>query len=83
MVLNGSGQTGPMHESWQHLFTDSADNFLSFPMPTHTNDFGNHNDGYGHLKTAFARSSADSQKSQSSIGLSFDMVPDSGEIYNF
>jgi hypothetical protein len=31
---------------------DSVGLYPSFPMPTHTHIFGNHNNGYSHLKTA-------------------------------
>jgi hypothetical protein len=29
---------------------DSTGNLLSFSMPTHTHDSGNHSNGYGHSK---------------------------------
>jgi hypothetical protein len=57
-----------------------------FSMLTHTHDFNNHSDDYGHSKTALMRwlyghsktalmwSLADSQKSHSSMGLNFNMV---------
>jgi hypothetical protein len=48
---------------------DSEPNVLSFPTLTHTHDFGNHSDGYGHLKTVFMQSSMDHRTSDSSIGL--------------
>jgi hypothetical protein len=51
---------------------DSAANLRSFPTPTHTHDFSNHNNGYIHSNTTFMRSSAGSQKSQSSIGLTLN-----------
>jgi hypothetical protein len=51
-------------------------------MPTHTHDFSNNSDGYSHSKAAFV-SSVGSQKSQLSMDLSFDIVPDSGGIYDF
>jgi hypothetical protein len=35
---------------------DFTANLLSFPSPTHTHDYANHNDGYGHPKTALVRS---------------------------
>jgi hypothetical protein len=40
-----------------------------FSTSTHTHDFSNHSDGYGHSKTAFVWSSADHRESNSSIGL--------------
>jgi hypothetical protein len=62
---------------------NSAAHLLNFLTSTHTHDFGNHNNGYDHLKTTFVRSSLNRRKSQSSISLSFNMIPDSGEIYDF
>jgi hypothetical protein len=56
-----------MRETWQGLFTYFVANFLSFSMPTHTYDFGNHNDGYDHSKTALVRSLADRRKLVSSM----------------
>jgi hypothetical protein len=51
--------------------------------PTHTHNFGNHSDGYDHLMTAFVQSPADHRNSESMIGLSFDTILDSSEIYDF
>jgi hypothetical protein len=52
-------------------------------FPTHTHDFGNHNNGYDYSKTTFMQSLVDSRESHSSTGLNFDMVPNSDEIYEF
>jgi hypothetical protein len=38
------------------LTTDSAANLLGFSMSTHTHDFNNHINGYGHSKTTLVRS---------------------------
>jgi hypothetical protein len=46
---------------------DFVANLLSFTMSTHTHDFGNQNNGYGHLMIANARSSADCRKTESSM----------------
>jgi hypothetical protein len=48
---------------------DSAANLHIFSTSTHTHDFSNHSDGYGHSNTAFVWSSADHRESNSSIGL--------------
>jgi hypothetical protein len=40
-----------MSESWIGLTTDSAANFLFFSTPTHTHDFDNYSNGYGHSMT--------------------------------
>jgi hypothetical protein len=48
---------------------DSIASLLNFSMPTHTHDFGNHGDGFGHSKTSLIRSLADRRKSDSSMGL--------------
>jgi hypothetical protein len=45
---------------------DSVGHLLSFLMPTHKHVSGNHNNGYGHLKTVDMQSSADCRKSDSS-----------------
>jgi hypothetical protein len=47
---------------------NSAASLLSFSTPTHIEDFGNYNIGYGRSKTAFVQSLADHQKSDSSTG---------------
>jgi hypothetical protein len=44
---------------------------LRIPTLTHTHVFGNHNNGYGHLKTAHVQSSAGHHKSESSMVLSW------------
>jgi hypothetical protein len=69
------------HETWQGLFTDSVGNSLSFPTPTHTHIFYNHWNGYGHLKTADVRSSADYQQNHQQFWLGLDFGI--GEDYDF
>jgi hypothetical protein len=54
-------------ETWWGLFTDSIDHLLRFPTPTDTHVSGNHNNGYGHLKTADVRSSVDYRKTEPSM----------------
>jgi hypothetical protein len=49
--VNFSGLRPKKRESWQGLFTDSVEHWISFAAPTHTHIFGNHNNGYDHLKT--------------------------------
>jgi hypothetical protein len=45
-----------MCETWRGLIKDFATNLLSLSTPTHTQDLNNHNDGYGHPKTALVQS---------------------------
>jgi hypothetical protein len=45
-----------MSESWIGLIIDSATNLLNFSTPTHTHNFDNHSNGYGHSNTAHVRS---------------------------
>jgi hypothetical protein len=71
-----SGQTGhwseilglrpKMGEPWRRFITDSTVNLLIFSTLTHTHDIDNHNNGYGHLKTADVRSSVDYHKTEPS-----------------
>jgi hypothetical protein len=62
---------------------DSIGHLTSFPAPTHTQVFGNHSNGYGHLKTADVRSSVDWRKTASlkASKLEFDFKID--ENYHF
>jgi hypothetical protein len=65
-VLNYFGQLGhwkeilalgaKMSESRLGLVTDSVAYFPSSSMPTQTDDFSNHRNGYGRSRTALARS---------------------------
>jgi hypothetical protein len=52
-------------------------------MDTHTHIFGNRNNGYGHLKTADVRSSADRWKSDSSMALKLGINFGIDENYDF
>jgi hypothetical protein len=72
-----------MSESWRDLITDSIDHLISFPVPTHTHVFSNHNNGYGHLKTADVRSFVDFQKSDSSTALKLGFDFRNDENYDF
>jgi hypothetical protein len=72
-----------MGETWQGLITDFTANLLRFSSPTHTHNFDNHSDGYGHLKTALVRNLAGSRKSVSSMGLNIETVQKYGEVYHF
>jgi hypothetical protein len=65
--VNFSGLRPKKLESWSGLFTDYVDHLTCFPAPTHIHIFGNHSNGYDHLKTADVRSFADCQKSNSSM----------------
>jgi hypothetical protein len=60
-----------------------AANLLSFLIPTHRHDFGNHNDGYGHSKAILMQSLADSRKSDLSMVLNFETFSGIGEDYDF
>jgi hypothetical protein len=51
-----------MTESWRGLITNSVGHLISFSLPTHTHIFGNHSNGYGHLKTADVQSFVDCRK---------------------
>jgi hypothetical protein len=65
--VNFSDLRPKKHESWRGLFIDYVDHLTSFQAPTYTHIFGNHRNGYGHLKTADVRSFADCRKSDSSM----------------
>jgi hypothetical protein len=81
--VNSSGLRPKKHESWQWLFTDSVDHLTSFPAPTHTHIFGNHINGYGHLKIAGMWSFTDCQKSDSSMALKLGFDFRNDESYDF
>jgi hypothetical protein len=51
-----------MGETWRGLMTDFGGTMLSLSMPTHTQDFVNHSNGYGRLKTALMWSVSGSPK---------------------
>jgi hypothetical protein len=55
-----------MSETWQGFSMDSAANLLSFSRATHTNDLGNHSNGYGHSKQHSCGDLADCRKLDSS-----------------
>jgi hypothetical protein len=76
--VNFSGLSPKKRESWRGLFTDYVDQLTSFHVPTCTHIFGNHSNGYGHLKTADMRSFVDCRKSDSSTAskLGFDFRND-------
>jgi hypothetical protein len=44
-----------MHKFWWGLFINSIGHWLSFPTPTHTHIFGNHNSGYSCFNTTTCR----------------------------
>jgi hypothetical protein len=67
--VNFSGLRPKKRESWRGLFMDYADHLTRFPVPTHTHVFGNHSNGYGHLKTADVRIFTDCRKFDSSMAL--------------
>jgi hypothetical protein len=48
--VNFSCLRNKKRESWWGLFTDYIDHLTSFPALIHTHIFGNHSNGYGHLK---------------------------------
>jgi hypothetical protein len=81
--VNISGLRPKRHESWRGLFTDSIDHLTSFPALTNTHVFGNHSNGYGHLKTADVLSFADCRKTASSMVGNPETVSVFGEDYDF
>ena len=83
MVSGFSRFEGIRSVNFSEDVTDSVGHLLSFPMLTHTHIFGNHNNGYSHLKTAYMRSSADCRKPEHVNGLGLDLALYSGENYDF
>jgi hypothetical protein len=68
-----------------HTSNQGTDHLVShrFPAPTHTQLFGNHSNGYGHLKIADVRSFMDCQKTTSSMDGNPEMVSKLDEDYDF
>jgi hypothetical protein len=81
--VNLSGLWPKRRESWQGLFMDSVEHLTSFPTPTHTHIFGNHNNSYGHLKTADVRNFADCRKTASSTVGNPETVSELDDDYDF
>jgi hypothetical protein len=65
------------------MLTDSVDRLASFPTSTHTHIFGNHRNGYGHLKTADVRSFVDCRKSDSLTASQLGFNSRNDENYDF
>jgi hypothetical protein len=72
-----------MSESWLGLIMDSAVNLLSFSMPTHTHNFDNHNNGYGHSRTSLIWSVSESPEIDFFDGLKLGNGFRIDEDYNF
>jgi hypothetical protein len=83
--VNFSGLRPKKRESWRSLSMDFVDHLTSFLAPTHTHVFGNHINGYHHLKPADVRSFTDCQKSESSTAskLGFDFGDDKNYDFLF
>jgi hypothetical protein len=64
--VNFPGLRHKKHKNWQDYFMDSVGPLIIFPTTTHTHVFGNHNNGYIHLKTAEVQSSVDYRKTEPS-----------------
>jgi hypothetical protein len=65
------------------MITDSVCHLISFSTPTHTHIFGNHRNGYNHLKTADVWSSMDCRKTASSMVGNLKIISELGEDYDF
>jgi hypothetical protein len=62
---------------------DSVDHLTSIPAPTHTHIFINHNNWYGHLKTADVRIFTDCCKTDSLMASKHGFDFEIDENYDF
>jgi hypothetical protein len=74
-----------MTEDQRGLNTDFAGNLLSFSTHTHTHEFSNYRNSYGHPKTATTRSFSGQAGSRFKLnGLeTWSVLTDYGVDYNF